>query len=70
MHGALAEPLASAEGAAPSGQAAAAKKEKAEDSALTSTRCYLEGLYTQAIAKAEHQAIAQYLSTVYARATA
>jgi len=72
MRSALAEPLASAEGAAPSGPAAvvAAKKATQEDCALTSTRVYLKGLYGHVIAKTEHQAITQYLSTVYARATA
>eukprot|EP00443_Scrippsiella_acuminata_P003131 CAMPEP_0115292592 /NCGR_PEP_ID=MMETSP0270-20121206/65215_1 /TAXON_ID=71861 /ORGANISM="Scrippsiella trochoidea, Strain CCMP3099" /LENGTH=308 /DNA_ID=CAMNT_0002710029 /DNA_START=74 /DNA_END=1000 /DNA_ORIENTATION=- len=72
MRGALAEPLASAEGAAPKGPAApaVATKAKEEDCALNSTRVYLKDLYDQVIAKAENQAIAQYLSTVYARATA
>eukprot|EP00443_Scrippsiella_acuminata_P104101 CAMPEP_0115680632 /NCGR_PEP_ID=MMETSP0272-20121206/56903_1 /TAXON_ID=71861 /ORGANISM="Scrippsiella trochoidea, Strain CCMP3099" /LENGTH=275 /DNA_ID=CAMNT_0003119911 /DNA_START=30 /DNA_END=857 /DNA_ORIENTATION=+ len=64
--------LASAEGAAPKGPAApaVATKAKEEDCALNSTRVYLKDLYDQVIAKAENQAIAQYLSTVYARATA
>merc|ERR1719215_1550972 len=75
-HGSLAEPLTSAEGEAPSGPAVAAavknRREEqvvtAEDSARSSAHDYLQGLYVKVHAKAEHQALPQYLATLYTRA--